>query len=111
MTRTTARIKQTGKHFEIFVELEDAMKFKKGELASIESEDGRIYTDIKKGNVAPSKELEEAFGTSDANEIAKRIIKNGEILTTQNFRDAEQEKRIKYSELVANANYHALFLY
>ena len=25
------------------------------------------------------KELEEAFGTSDANEIAKRIVKNGEV--------------------------------
>lgn len=95
MTRTTARIKQTGKHFEIFVELEDAIKFKKGELSSIESEDGRIYTDLKKGNVAPVKDLEAAFGTSDASEIAKKIVKDGEVLVTQDFREEEREKRIK----------------
>ena len=95
MTRTTARIKQNGKHFEIFVELEDAMKFKKGLLPSIESEDGRIYTDIKKGNVAPEKDLESAFGTSDAFEIAKKIVKDGEVLLTQDYRDEEKEKKVK----------------
>ncbi len=95
MTRTTARIKQKGEPFEIFVELEDAMKFKKGQIASIESEDGRVYKDIKKGDVASVKDLEDAFGTSDPWEIAKKIVKDGEVLTTQDYRDAEQEKKIK----------------
>ena len=95
MVRTTARIKQKGEPFEIFVELEDAMKFKKGQIASIESEDGRVYKDIKKGDVASVKDLENAFGTSDPWEIAKKIVKDGEVLTTQDYRDAEQEKKIK----------------
>ena len=95
MTRTTARIKQKGEPFEIFVELEDAMKFKKGQIASIESEDGRVYKDIKKGDVASVKDLENAFGTSDPWEIAKRIVLNGEVLLTQDYRDAEQEKKVK----------------
>jgi ribosome maturation protein SDO1 len=95
MTRTTARIKQKGEPFEIFVDLENAMKFKKGQIASIESEDGRVYTDIKKGDVASVKDLENAFGTSDPWEIAKKIVKDGEVLTTQDYRDAEQEKRVK----------------
>ena len=30
MTNTTARIKKTGKHFEIIVDLDDALKFRKG---------------------------------------------------------------------------------
>ena len=30
MTNTTARIKKTGKNFEIIVDLDDALKFKKG---------------------------------------------------------------------------------
>lgn len=95
MTRTTARIKQKGEHFEIFVELEDAMKFKKGISSSIESEDGRIYTDIKKGNVASEKDLMSAFGTEDVNEIAEKIVKSGEVLLTQDYRDEEKEKKIK----------------
>lgn len=95
MTRTTARIKQNGKHFEIFVELEDAMKFKKGLLSSIESEDGKVYADIKRGNVASEKDLETAFGTSDVFEIAKKIVKDGEVLLTQDYRDEEKEKRVK----------------
>ncbi|MCK9596109.1 ribosome assembly factor SBDS [Candidatus Pacearchaeota archaeon] len=95
MTRTTARIKQKGKHFEIFVELEDAVKFKKGQSEWIESEDGRVYADIKKGNVAPEKDLKEAFGTTDISEIVKKIVKDGEVLTTQDFRDEEKEKKVK----------------
>jgi len=95
MTRTTARIKQTGKNFEIFVELEDAMKFRKGMSTFIESEDGRVYNDIKKGNVAPEKDLVAAFGTADVFEIAKKIVKDGEVLLTQDYRDEEREKKIK----------------
>ena len=95
MTRTTARIKQKGEPFEIFVEMEDALKFKKGQIASIESEDGRVYKDIKKGDVASVKDLENAFGTSDPWEIAKKIVKDGEVLVTQEFRDEEREKRVK----------------
>lgn len=95
MTRTTARIKQKGEPFEIFVELEDAMKFKKGQSASIESEDGRVYKDIKKGDVASVKDLESAFGTSDPWEIAKKIVKDGEVLVTQDYRDDERDKKVK----------------
>lgn len=95
MTRTTARIKQNGKNFEIFVELEEAMKFRKGMSSSIESEDGRIYNDIKKGNVAPEKDLISAFGTEDVFEIAKKIVQDGEVLLTQDYRDEEREKKIK----------------
>ncbi len=95
MTRTTARIKRDGKPFEIFVELEDAMKFRKGLSATIESEDGRVYKDIKRGDVAPEKDLVAAFGTDDVIEIAKKIVKDGEVLLTQDYRDEEREKKIK----------------
>ncbi|VVB83965.1 Ribosome maturation protein SDO1 [uncultured archaeon] len=95
MTRTTARIKQKGEPFEIFVDLDDALKFKKGLSEWIESEDGRVYSDIKKGNVASSKDLEDAFGTSDVDEIVKKIVKNGEVLVTQDYRDEERDKKVK----------------
>ncbi len=95
MTQTTARIKQAGKHFEIVVDLDTALKFKKGESAETGAESDRIFTDIKKGNVASEKELEDAFGTTDVSEIIKKIIKNGEVLVTQEHRDEERDKKLK----------------
>ncbi len=95
MTSTLARIKQAGKHFEIVVELESAMKFKKGEVAFVEAEGDRIFTDSKKGLVASQEDLKKSFGTTDFNEIAKKIVKNGEVQLTQTHRDAEQEKKFK----------------
>jgi len=95
MTQTTARIKAKGKPFEIMVDLEEALAFKKGTSDWLEIGGDRIFTDIKKGNVASSKDLEECFGMTDVSEIGKKIVKNGEILTTQEFRSTEQEKKIK----------------
>lgn len=95
MVQTTARIKAKGKPFEIIVDLDEALKFKKGESDWLEIGGDRIFTDVKKGNVAPSKDLEECFGTTDVSEIGKKIVKGGEVLTTQEFRDAEQEKKVK----------------
>jgi ribosome maturation protein SDO1 len=95
MTNTTARIKKNGKHFEILVDLDDALKFKKGEISEIEVEGDRIFSDIKQGKVPSTKDLEDSFGTTDVNEIAQKIVKEGEVLTTQDYRNAEQEKKFK----------------
>jgi ribosome maturation protein SDO1 len=92
---TTARIKQKGKHFEIIVDLDEALKFKKGQSSCIEAEGSGIFTDVKKGNLASANDLREAFGTTDISEIAKKIVKDGEILTTQEYRNEEQEKKLK----------------
>lgn len=95
MTNTTARIKKAGKHFEIPVNLEDALKFKKGESSETGAESDMIFADIKKGEKASEKDLEEAFGTIDAGEIINRIIKEGEVLLTQEHRDEEKERKVK----------------
>ena len=95
MTNVTARIKKAGKHFEILVNLEDAMKFKRGQSNFIQAETDEIFRDLKKGDKAPSTDLIEAFGTEDVNEIVRKIVKEGDVLTTQDFRDEEHEKKIK----------------
>jgi len=95
MTNTIARIKKAGKHFEIIVDLDEALKFKKGEISSIQAESDRIFTDSKKGEVSSNSDLTEAFGTTDMNTIVEKIIKNGEILVTQEHRDEEKEKKFK----------------
>ncbi len=96
MTQTTARIKQAGKHFEIIVDLDRALKFKKGQSTSMDFlESDVIFTDSKKGFRAPEKDLKEAFGTSDTVAIAGKIVKSGEILLTQEHRDEERDKKFK----------------
>ena len=96
MTQTTARIKQHGKHFEIIVDLDKALKFKKGESSNVDFlEIDRIFTDSKKGLKAPEKEVMEAFGTEDVNSVAGKIVKSGEILLTQEYREEAKDNKIK----------------
>ncbi len=95
MVTTTARIKKAGKHYEVIVDLDDATKFKKGLSNFIQAETEFIFHNIKKGEKAAEKDLREAFGTTDINEIVKKIVKEGEVQTTQEYRDAEQEKKFK----------------
>ncbi len=95
MTQTLARIKKAGKNFEIIVDLDDALKFKKGEISSIEAEGDKVFTDSKKGQVPSSDDLSDAFGTTNVQEIVETIVKSGEIQLTQEHRGAEQEQKFK----------------
>lgn len=92
---TTARIKKAGKNFEIMVDLDEALKFKKGMGSSPGAESDKIFKDMKKGMVASQEELRLAFGTVEPSEIINQIVKGGEILTTQEYRDEEREKKLK----------------
>lgn len=96
MTQTTARIKQHGKHFEIIVDMERALSFKKGGTSAVDFlELDRVFSDSKKGLEASEKDIKEAFGTDNINSIAGKIVKSGEILLTQDFRDEERENKLK----------------
>lgn len=95
MTQTIARIKQKGKHFEIIVDLDEAMKFKKGQSPDFEAEDDRIFSNSKSGEVASNSDLKDAFGTADTPEIIRKIIKDGEVLVSQEYRDEERDKKLK----------------
>ncbi len=97
MTQTTARIKKAGKHFEILVDMDKALQFRKGENVLVDEflEIDRIFSDAKKGQAAGEGELQSAFGTDNIHEIAKKIIKDGEVLVTQEHRSAEQEQKFK----------------
>jgi len=95
MTNTLARIRKAGKNFEIIVDLDQALSFKKGQIAHIETETDRIFTDSKKGNVASNSDLQTTFGTTDFQTIVAKIVKEGEVQVTQEYRSAEQDKKFK----------------
>ena len=93
---TIARIRQGKKHFEIIVDLDKALDLKKGISSSQDFlEIEKVFTDSKKGQVASGSDLKEAFGTEEINEIAKKIVKNGEVVLHQEHRDEEKDKKFK----------------
>ena len=96
MGDTVARIRVNNKHYEIVVDLDEAMKVKKGEgsvgaalLAN------NIFYNTKDGSLASKEDLMAAFDSSDVNEVAEKIIKRGEIELPKEYRDEETEKRRK----------------
>jgi len=95
MDKVVARIKLKNKHFEIHVNLDEALKVKsgKGDITSA-LDSNKVFTDLKKGNVASQADLMECFGTTDLYAIATQIIVKGEVQKTQEFRDSEREARI-----------------
>jgi len=97
MTNTEARIKINNKHFEILVDLDKALDFKKGKnvVASEFLVVNEVFSDTKKGLRIPEKDLNEAFGTTDIYKIAERIVKNGEVLLPADYKKQEQETKRK----------------
>jgi ribosome maturation protein SDO1 len=96
MTDTLARLKVGKLDFETMVDLDAAMKLKKGEGNVTDAiRDVAVYTDQKKGMRAGRDELMLSFGTTDLNVIVEKIIKKGEIEITKEFRDEALENRKK----------------
>jgi len=97
MTETIARIKLKGKNFEILVDLNKALEFKKagsGNIDEILLVD-RIFKDHKKGLQASDSDLKDAFGASEVSKVAEKIIKRGEIQLPQEYREKGREDKIK----------------
>lgn len=97
MVETIARIKINNKHYEILVDLDLAIKLRKGENINISDIllINQIFYDSKKGTKVSLEDLESAFQSRDLNEIAERIIKKGEVQLTQDFRDDQREQKKK----------------
>ncbi len=96
--QTTARIKKTGKTFEILVDLDEALKFKQGEAgANINSAvlTEAIFHNIKSGEHASADVLEVEFGSADVLEVAGKIIKSGELVMPTEYLHKQQNQKYK----------------
>ena len=97
MTNVIARTKTGGKHFEILVDVDKALEFKKsgkgsiGEVLAVDA----IFVDSKKGMHAGEKDLKEAFGTNDINFVAEKIVKTGEIQLPTEYKEKQREGKEK----------------
>jgi ribosome maturation protein SDO1 len=101
MPNVVAKIKKKGKEFEILVDLDKAIGFKKqrleGNATSLRDilAINEVFTDQKKGIKAASKDLKDAFGIEDIFKISGIIINEGEVQLTQEYREKMREAKIK----------------
>ena len=99
-----ARISKEGKTFEILVDPDKALDFRKGRDYSMENIMAvrDIFTDSKKGERASPSDIEASFGTSDPLQAAAQILKNGQIqLTTEQRRKLTEEKRKQIADIIS----------
>ena len=96
MVNTVARIKKDGKHFEILVDLDEAVKVRKGDgNLSVAVLTDAIFHNLKSGEHASENELRDMFGSEDVMVVAEKIIKEGEVVRTTDSMKAEHEQKYK----------------
>ncbi|AEK72925.1 putative RNA-associated protein [Thermococcus sp. 4557] len=91
-----ARLKTHGETFEILVDPYLARDFKEGRDVPIEDvlATPYVFKDAHKGDKASEHEMEKIFGTSDPYEVAKVILRKGDVqLTAEQRRQMIEDKR------------------
>ena len=98
-----ARLKTHGETFEILVDPYLARDFKEDKDVPIEEilATPYVFKDAHKGDKASEHEMEKIFGTSDPYEVAKIILKKGEVqLTAQQRREMLEEKKRQIATII-----------
>ncbi|MAG22269.1 MAG: ribosome assembly factor SBDS [Candidatus Diapherotrites archaeon] len=103
-----ARIEKNGEHFEILVDPALALKLKKGETVSFNDllVIDTVFKDAKKGSEQSPESLNKAFATVEINEVAEKIIMQGEVQLTTDQRRTMREAKKK--EIIAIISRNAL---
>jgi len=97
-----ARITIKGQRFEILVRPEEAFKFKEGQKVDIDEVlwTDVVYKDVRRGLRASPDTLKKHFGTTDVRAIAERILREGELQLTEEYRrkllEAKKKQVISY---------------
>ncbi len=99
-----ARLERNGEHFEILVDPKKSYDYKTGAKKDFENVlmFDEIFKDAKKGERQTTPAIQKAFGTTDPVEVAKLIMRDGDLqLTTDQRRKILEEKRLKIIALIA----------
>jgi len=99
-----AKIKKFGITFELPVEPDLALQYKKGVPIQVRDivKAGHIYSDAQKGLLATEADLKKVFGTTDMITVAEKLLKEGELQLTQQQREKmREEKKRKIITMIA----------
>ncbi len=105
MSFNIARLKKGTENFEIVINPEIAVQAKKNpDLTKDALVHPKIYSDAKKGDLASEKLLEQIFKTTDPIEVAKVILRDGNIQVTAEFRKSLVDQKRKQIVSYINRN-------
>jgi len=92
-----AKLKKGGENFEVVINSDNAIAFKQGKDIAIEDAitNEKIFADAKKGLLASENRIKEIFNTIDPKEVAKIIIKEGEIQLTAEYKQKLRDEKKK----------------
>ncbi|RLG59305.1 MAG: ribosome assembly factor SBDS [Candidatus Hydrothermarchaeota archaeon] len=99
-----AKLETRGERFEVLVDPDLAWDFKSGKIKDISQVLAveKVFKDAKKGDKASEELMEKIFGTSDPLEVAKKIIRKGEIrLTAEQRRKMQEAKKKQIITIIA----------
>ncbi len=101
---TVARMSRDGLHFEVLVDPDTALRYKKGENISIENvlASQFVFSDARKGEKISDEDLDKVFKTRDIFAISASIIRHGELqLTTEQRRKFTDEKKRQIADMIS----------
>lgn len=99
-----SRLVVAGQKFEILVDPNLALQFKKG--ANLKIDDilayPAIYRDVRSTEMVAANDLQKTFGTTDVYKVAAKILKDGELqLTTEQRREMVNQKKNQIAAIVS----------
>lgn len=94
---TIVRLQTGGDKFEILVDPDKGLKYKRGEIGEVANVlmAGFIFTDAKKGEKASADNLEKTFGTSDPLEVAALLFERGVFQLTAQQRKEMMDQKLR----------------
>ncbi len=104
---TLVRYTHAGEKFEILVDPDKGLAYKRGEFGDVSEALAldTIFTDANKGERASLEKLESAFGTSDPLRVAEIMFERGTFLLTAHQRKAMAEQKLKQVINIISRNY------
>lgn len=98
----TARLKKGSDVFEIVIDPEKAVAARHGKADITEAlKVQKIFSDAKKGMLASEQRMQALFGTTDALEVAKKILADGNIQITGEYRQKLMaQKRLQIIDFI-----------
>jgi len=99
-----ARLHRSGQKFEVLIDPNRALDFKKGAKIDINEVIAfpGVYHDVRNTERVPEQDLQKIFGTTDVFKIAERIIREGELqLTTEQRRQMVEQRRTQIAATIS----------
>lgn len=98
-----AKLKKGGEMFEVVIDPDLAIDYVEGEDVDVKEvlKAEKVFSDAKKGLLASEEHTQSLFNTTDALEIAKVLLKEGEVQLTAEHRDRiREDKRRRMMERI-----------